>query len=90
MHATFRQQHASPPGTPIQGTFYPSSGPTAGGSVGAILPKVLAVIVTMAVVRALLGASRRHGGRSRWSRRREAIAELHRELHAQEAAADSV
>jgi hypothetical protein len=39
------------------------------------------------VIRKAVGAKRHHGGgSSRWSRRREAIAEFHRQLHAQDAA----
>ena len=86
MHATFRQHGTTEPGRPIRGTFYPSDGPHAGGSVGSIVPKLLAVLVAMAVVRTIVGGKRRHGGESRWSRRREAIAEFHRELHAQDPA----
>ena len=39
------------------------------------------------LVRALIGKGRHHGGPSAWrERRREAIAQLHRELHAEDAA----
>lgn len=90
MHATFRQHWPTEPRGPIRGTFYPSDGPGGGGSITAALPKLLAILVAMAVVRTVLsGVARRHGGSSRWSRRREAIAEFHRELHAQDAADQS-
>jgi hypothetical protein len=86
MHATFRQHGPTEPGRPIRGTFYPSEGPGGGGSIAAALPKLLAIVVAMAVVRTVLGGARRHGSSSRWSRRREAIAEFHRDLHAHDAA----
>ena len=80
MHATFRQHRQADAGRPIRGTFYPSDGPT-GGSIGSIVPKLVAILVAMAVIRTV--AKNHHGGgQSMRSRRREAIAELHRELHA--------
>jgi hypothetical protein len=85
MHATLRHGRSADSGMPTRGTFYPSDGPR-GGSLGAVVPKLLAVLVTMVVVRTVIGARRGHGGQSRWSRRREAIAEFHRELHAEESA----
>jgi hypothetical protein len=85
MHATFRQHHATDAGRPIRGTFYPSDGPS-GGSVGSVVPKLIAILVAMAVLRTV--AKHHHGGgRSMRSRRREAIAELHRELHADDTTA---
>jgi len=36
-----------------------------------------------------VGAKRHHGGSSRWSGRREAIAEFHRDLHTEDATAQS-
>lgn len=89
MHAPFRQSETTESGQPIRGTFYPSDGPGAGSSIGSVLPKLLAILVAMVVVRNVVGARRRHGGPSRWSRRREAIADFHRELHADEASAPS-
>ena len=87
MHATLRQHQAADAGRPIRGTFYPSDGPT-GGSVGSIVPKLIAILVAMAVLRTVVGAKRNHGGSSMRSRRREAIAELHRELHADDTKAE--
>ena len=84
MHATFRQSSSSEPGGPIQGTFYPSDGPRGAASVASVVPKLLAVLVAMAVIRTVVGAKRRHGGSSGMSRRREAIAQFHRELHAED------
>ena len=78
MHATLRQ----PPtggGGPIQGTFYPS----AAAGPGSVLPKLLAVVAALALVRVVVRA--KHGEGSGRSRRREAIARLHRELHATDA-----
>jgi hypothetical protein len=89
MRATFRQSGPTESDRPIRGTFYPSDGRGAGGSIGSVLPKLLAVVVAMVVVRNVVGAKRRHGGPSGRSRRREAIAEFHRELHADEASAPS-
>ena len=87
MHATFKQ-HQPDTGRPIRGTFYPSDGPT-GGSVGSIVPKLIAILVAIAVLRTVVGAKRNHGGGgSMRSRRREAIAELHRELHADDTKAE--
>lgn len=85
MHATFRQSSSSDPGRPIQGTFYPSDGPHAAASVASVVPKLLAVLMVMAVIRNVVGAKRRHGGSSGMSRRREAIAQFHRDLHADDA-----
>ena len=85
MHATFRQSGTADPGRPIQGTFYPSDARQGAASVVSLLPKLLAILVAMAVVRNVVGAKRRHGGPSGMSRRREAIAQFHRELHAADA-----
>jgi len=89
MHATFRQSGPSEPGRPIQGTFYPSDEPRGAASVASMLPKLLGILVAMAVVRNVVGAKRRHGGSLRMSGRREAIAQFHRELHAEDATAQS-
>ena len=87
MHATFSQSQSPDSGRPIRGTFYPSDGPGGGGSIGSMLPKLLGILVAMAVIRNVVGGVKRHQGGSGWSRRREAIAELHRELHAGDTAA---
>ena len=81
MHATLRQSSGSG-GGPIQGTFYPSAmaGP---GSGSAVLPKLLAVVAALALVRFVLHA--KHGDGGGRNRRREAIAQIHRELHAADA-----
>ena len=89
MHATFRQSPPADSGRPIRGTFYPGDGPGGGGSVGSMLPKLIGILVAMAVLRNVVGGVKRHQGGSGWSRRREAIAELHRELHAGDTAAQS-
>jgi len=88
MHATFRQHQSGGPDMPIRGTFYPSSTAHGGGSIASALPKLLAILVAMAVVRTVVGAKRGHGGSGRRGRRREAIAQLHRELHAEEEAGE--
>ncbi len=87
MHGTFRQDQPGEAGGPIKGTFYPSQSRHGGGSA---LPKLLAILVAMAVIRNVVATVKRnHGGGSHWSRRREAIADLHRELHAGDATAQS-
>jgi hypothetical protein len=72
-------------GRGIKGTFYPDDGPRAGTSGHAGIAKLVAVLVAMAVIRNVMALAKRHGGGSHWSRRREAIAELHRDLHARDA-----
>ena len=88
MHATFSQTQSPDSGRPIRGTFYPSDGPGGGGSLGSMLPKLIGILAAMAVIRSVVGGVKRHQGGSGWSRRREAIAELHRELHAGDTAAE--
>jgi hypothetical protein len=87
MHATLRQDRVAESGRAIRGTFYPGDESRGGGSIGSVVPKLLAILVAMAVVRTVIGAKRQHGGPSRRSRRREAIAEFHRELHAEDSPA---
>jgi len=87
MHATFRQSGPIDVGRGIQGTFYPGGGLADGRSAGSAIAKVAIVIVALAVARTVIGHGARHGRGSGMSRRRQMIAELHRELHAQDAAA---
>jgi hypothetical protein len=82
MHGTFKQNGPAESGTPIGGTFYPGEGSGGGKSIVAVLPKLLFVLVAMAVLRKVAGSH--HGGSSMRSRRREAIAQFHRELHAED------
>ena len=82
MHATSRQNGPAETGGPIRGTFYPGEGSGGGKSLIAVLPKLLSILVAMAVVRKVVGSHR--GGSSMRSRRREAIAQFHRELHAED------
>jgi hypothetical protein len=89
MHAAVRQDRVADSGRGIRGTFYPGDESRGGGSIGSVVPKLLAILVAMVVVRNVIGAKRQHGGPSRRSRRREAIAEFHRELHAEDSAAPS-
>ena len=63
----------------------PSDARQGAASMVSTLPKLLAILVAMAVVRNVIGAKRRHGGSSPMSRRREAIAQFHRDLHADDA-----
>jgi hypothetical protein len=86
MHATLRPRNAGDAGRGIRGTFYPSDRPEAGG-LGAALPRLVGILVAMAVVRTVVATLARHhaGGASRGGRRRDMIAALHRELHAADA-----
>jgi hypothetical protein len=85
MHARFNQSAVAESGRGIRGTFYPSEGSPGAGSIGPALAKIGVVLLAMAVFRGIVGHGGRHGGESRRSRRRGMIAELHRELHAEEA-----
>jgi hypothetical protein len=90
MHATFRQHGHAGGGRGVQGTFYPNEAQAGPGSIGAALPKLLAILVAVIFVRTVLHVAKQHGaGSSHRSRRREAIAELHRELHAQDASSQT-
>jgi len=80
MHATTRSNGPEPT-RGIRGVFYPSDDRSGAHSA---LPKIIAVLAAMALVRTVVARHHGGGGSSRWSRRREMIAELHRELHAQE------
>ena len=82
MHATMRSAGPSELSRGVRGVFYPGDDRAEARS---FVPKVIAVLVAMALVRTV---ARHHGGggSSRWNRRREMIADLHRELHAQEEA----
>jgi len=90
MHGTFKQYGPAESGRPIRGTFYPGEGPGGGKSIVAVLPKLVSILAAMAVVRKVVGSH--HGGSSMRSRRREAIAQFHRDLHAEDDArsADSM
>jgi hypothetical protein len=87
MRATMRHHGPADAGRPIPGTFYPNDAPGGGRGIGSALPKILGVLLAVVVLRTIARAAGHggHGGSSRWSRRREAIAEFHRELHAQDA-----
>ena len=85
MHATLRAAGPTDIGRGIRGTFVPDDGPVA-RSMGSGLAKLALVLVAIAVARTVIGHGGRHGGESRVSRRRQMIAELHRQLHAEEAA----
>lgn len=85
MHARFSTPPIPGAGRGIKGTFYPDDEPRARGSGHNGIAKLVAVLVAMAVIRNVLAVAKRHGGGSHWSRRREAIVELHRELHARDA-----
>ena len=81
MHATMRSNGPQEPTRGIRGVFYPSDDRSGAHSA---FPKIIGVLVAMALVRTVLARHHGGGGSSRWSRRREMIAELHREHHAQE------
>jgi hypothetical protein len=85
MQPTLRSSASSAPGG-LRGTFYPDEESGAERSIGSGLAKLAVVLVALAVVRGVIGHAGRHGGDSRKSRRRQMIAELHRQLHAEGAA----
>lgn len=89
MHQKLNQFQRAATGMPIRGTFYPSSASNGGApSLASALPKLLMLFVLTAVVRNVAAAVRAHGGSPRSSRRREALAALHRDLHVADAGAD--
>jgi hypothetical protein len=50
------------------------------------VPKILGILAVVALVRVLLNASRRSAGSGHWrERRHEAIANMHRQLHDEDA-----
>jgi hypothetical protein len=54
---------------------------------GSILPKVIAVVAVVGLLRMLASHKRTSGGTSSWrDQRRKMVAELHRELHQQDEA----
>ena len=71
---------ASFKGGPIQGAFYPEGG-AGERSIGDVLPKILGVVALIALLRMVVFGGRPGMGRSMRERRREKLAELHRELH---------
>ena len=85
MHARFSQSAPVETGGGVRGTFYPSEAMPGARSVGPALVKLVAVVVALGVVRTILANHGRHDGEPRRSRRRQMIAELHRELHAEDA-----
>ena len=84
MHARFSPADAAGAGRGIRGTFYPAEGATERRSFGSGIAKVAIVLVAVAVVRNLIAHGRQGGGESRMGRRRQMIAELHRQLHAED------
>lgn len=85
MHARLMQPGPAEAGRGIRGTFYPSDESMGGRSIGPTLGKVALVLVAMALVRGIVANHGHRGGESRRSGRRRMIAELHRELHAEDA-----
>ena len=57
MHATMRQHSQSVPGGAIRGTFYPSEGPRGGTGAASVLPKILAFVAVIAVLRTIARAA---------------------------------
>ena len=86
MHATMRSAGPIEQSRAIRGVFYPSDERSDARS---FVPKVIATLVAMALLRTVIAnVARNHGGGgARRNRRREMIAELHRELHAQDESA---
>ena len=61
---------------------------SSGGGGGSAIPKIIGVLLAIGLLRAIVDHRGRHGGPEGWrDRRREAIAKLHRQLHAEEAEA---
>ena len=58
--------------------------PYPGEGGGSVLPKVIGVVVAIGLIRMIASHKRGHGGSGWADRRREMIAEVHRELHRQE------
>jgi hypothetical protein len=58
--------------------------PDAAEGGGSVLPKVIGLVVAIGLIRMLVSHKRGHEGGSWRDRRREMIAEVHRELHRQE------
>jgi hypothetical protein len=87
MHARFIQPGPAEGGRGIRGTFYPSQASEGARSIGPALGKVALVLIAMAVVRTIVANHGHRDEESRQSRRRRMIAELHRELHAEEPSA---
>ncbi len=88
MRTTQSAHRVAAAATPIRGVFYPD--PTGGPrATAAMLPRLLAIGAAVLLVRAFVAGRHGHGadgiaGGPRFSRRREALARLHRELHATE------
>jgi len=73
-------------------THDPETGKAVGAdrSHGLVLPKILAVVAVINLLRMVANHTRGHGQASGWKDRRKAmIAELHRELHRQDADASA-
>ncbi len=85
MHARFIQPGPTEGDRGIRGTFYPSDESAGARSIGPALGKIAVVLVAMALVRTVIGRHGHGDGESRRGRRRRMIAELHRELHAEDA-----
>lgn len=58
--------------------------PYSGEGAGSVLPKVIGVVVAIGLIRMLVSHKRGREGGSWRDRRREMIAEVHRELHREE------
>ena len=85
MHARFMQPGSAEGGRGVRGTFYPSDESTGARSIGPALGKVALVLIAMVVVRTIIANHGNRDGESRRSGRRRMIAELHRELHTEDA-----
>jgi hypothetical protein len=85
MHARLMQPGPAEGGRGIRGTFYPSEESAGARSIGPALGKVAVVLIAMAVVRTIVANHGHRDGESRRGGRRRMIADLDRELHAEDA-----
>lgn len=81
----FREmRHGAAMAPPMRGYGRGYYGPYPDEGGGSVLPKVIGVVVAIGLIRMLVSHKRGHDGGSWRDRRREMIAEVHRELHRQD------
>ena len=81
----FREMRHGAAMPPMRGRGRSYYEPYPGEGGGSVLPKVIGVVVAIGLIRMLVSHKRDHDGGGGWrDRRREMIAEVHRELHRQD------